>query len=138
MKGTSFQAFQIISDFFSQMLSHPELIISSLTSSNYCFIYFFLFFIFLFKTQVSAKRAQSWCDSKNSIPYFETSAKESINVEQAFQTIAKNALAQEPDDSTYQDFPSAIKIDSDNKAKSEGCACWEFLFLPHIFLTTLL
>ena len=29
------------------------------------------------------------------IPYFETSAKEAINVEQAFQTIAKNALQQE-------------------------------------------
>lgn len=27
--------------------------------------------------------------------YFETSAKEAINVEQAFQTIAKNALQQE-------------------------------------------
>lgn len=29
--------------------------------------------------------------------YFETSAKEAINVEQAFQTIAKNALSQETD-----------------------------------------
>ncbi len=29
------------------------------------------------------------------IPYFETSAKEALNVEQAFHTIAKNALAQE-------------------------------------------
>ena len=37
--------------------------------------------------------------SKNDIPYFETSAKEAINVEQAFQTIAKNALAQESEDS---------------------------------------
>ena len=27
-------------------------------------------------------------------PYFETSAKEAINVEQAFQTIARNALKQ--------------------------------------------
>lgn len=45
--------------------------------------------------QVSGKRAQQWCQSKNNIPYFETSAKEAINVEQAFQTIAKNALAQE-------------------------------------------
>ncbi|EKD01448.1 RAB small monomeric GTPase [Trichosporon asahii var. asahii CBS 8904] len=33
--------------------------------------------------------------AKGNIPYFETSAKEAINVEQAFQTIAKNALAQE-------------------------------------------
>ncbi|XP_077429345.1 ras-related protein rab7-like [Vanacampus margaritifer] len=42
--------------------------------------------------QVTTKRAQAWCQSKNNIPYFETSAKEAINVEQAFQTIARNAL----------------------------------------------
>ena len=29
------------------------------------------------------------------IPYFETSAKEAVNVEQAFQTIAKAALKQD-------------------------------------------
>lgn len=45
--------------------------------------------------QVSQKRAMTWCQAKGNIPYFETSAKEAINVEQAFQTIAKNALAQE-------------------------------------------
>lgn len=45
--------------------------------------------------QVSQKRAMTWCQSKGNIPYFETSAKEAINVEQAFQTIAKNALQQE-------------------------------------------
>jgi Ras-related protein Rab-7A len=43
---------------------------------------------------VATKRAQAWCYSKNNIPYFETSAKEAINVEQAFQTIARNALKQ--------------------------------------------
>lgn len=37
----------------------------------------------------------TWCQSKGNIPYFETSAKEAINVEQAFQTVAKNALVQE-------------------------------------------
>jgi len=47
---------------------------------------------------VSQKRAQAWCQTKGNIPYFETSAKEAINVEQAFQTIAKNALKQEPDE----------------------------------------
>ncbi len=33
--------------------------------------------------------------AQGNIPYFETSAKENINVEQAFQTVAKNALSQE-------------------------------------------
>nr|XP_006820804.1 PREDICTED: ras-related protein Rab-7a-like [Saccoglossus kowalevskii] len=72
---------------------------------------------------VSTKRAQAWCHSKNDIPYFETSAKESINVEQAFQTIAKNALLQETDAELYQDFPDQIKINQDQKPRSDGCGC---------------
>ena len=40
----------------------------------------------------------TWCQSKGNIPYFETSAKEAINVEQAFQTVAKNALQQEAEE----------------------------------------
>lgn len=43
----------------------------------------------------------SWCQSKGNIPYFETSAKEAINVEQAFQTVAKNALQQEAEEQMY-------------------------------------
>lgn len=35
--------------------------------------------------QISSKRAMTFCQSKGQIPYFETSAKEAINVEQAFE-----------------------------------------------------
>ncbi|CAE6510883.1 unnamed protein product [Rhizoctonia solani] len=94
------------------------------------------------KRQVSQKRAMTWCQSKGNIPYFETSAKEAINVEQAFQTIAKNALAQEEEIELYvperqcgdgvtdlrspldryTEYPEPIRIDSDN-TQNYGCNC---------------
>jgi len=73
---------------------------------------------------VSTKRAQQWCHSKNEIPYFETSAKEAINVEQAFQTIAKNALAQETEDAFPDAFPDQIRLNqqADANARRGGGA----------------
>ncbi|KAI9094934.1 ras family-domain-containing protein [Phlyctochytrium arcticum] len=77
------------------------------------------------KRQVSQKRAMTWCQQKGGIPYFETSAKEAINVETAFQTIAKNALQQESDVELYSDFPDPIKIDGEGgrQGADAGCAC---------------
>jgi Ras-related protein Rab-7A len=72
------------------------------------------------KRMVSQKRALAWCQAKGNIPYFETSAKEAINVEQAFQTIAENALHQEPE--VEIDFPDPINLHHDTGASS-GCAC---------------
>ncbi|XP_045329847.1 ras-related protein Rab-7a-like [Leopardus geoffroyi] len=74
---------------------------------------------------VATKRAQAWCYSKNNIPYFETSAKEAINVEQAFQTIAQNALKQETEMELYNEFPKPIKLDKNDRAKAlaESCSC---------------
>ena len=37
------------------------------------------------KRMISSKRAMTFCTSKGNIPYFETSAKEALNVEQAFE-----------------------------------------------------
>ena len=44
---------------------------------------------------MSEKKAKAWCSAKGGIPYFETSAKEDLNVDAAFQCIAKNALKNE-------------------------------------------
>jgi len=74
--------------------------------------------------QVPPKRAQQWAQSKNNMPYFETSAKDGINVEQAFQTIAKNALAQETDVDIYPEFPDHITINSEQRnVRSDNCSC---------------
>jgi Ras-related protein Rab-7A len=71
---------------------------------------------------VSQKRALAWCQAKGNIPYFETSAKEAINVEQAFQVIARNALKQESEDDIY--LPDTIDVANDKPAAAAGgCAC---------------
>lgn len=81
----------------------------------------------------------TYCQSKGGIPYFETSAKEAINVEQAFEgtvnhhtlgvvttnnmtaVIARQALAQEEVGDFSSDFPETIPIDL--KPNDGGCAC---------------
>ena len=57
---------------------------------------------------VAQKRALAWCQAKGNLPYFETSAKEAINVDQAFQVIARNALKQESEEDIY--LPDTIDV----------------------------
>ncbi|ETI21251.1 hypothetical protein G647_07596 [Cladophialophora carrionii CBS 160.54] len=73
------------------------------------------------RRMVSQKRAQQYCQSRGQMPYFETSAKESINVEQAFEVIARNALAQEESEEYGGDFSDPININLDQER--DGCAC---------------
>lgn len=75
---------------------------------------------------ISTKRAQQWCQTKNNMPYFETSAKEGLNVELAFQSIARAALSQQ--NSTvdlYNEFPDKIRLPDTPKQNvgGESCAC---------------
>jgi Ras-related protein Rab-7A len=78
----------------------------------------------LVKRAVVTERAQAWCQAKGDIPYFETSAKKAINVEAAFQTIAKNALAQETKDNPeYIPDNIIVKTDATKPTQSYSCKC---------------
>jgi len=69
---------------------------------------------------VAQKRALAWCQAKGNIPYFETSAKEAINVEQAFQVIARNALKQESEEDIY--LPDTIDVTEQRATSSSSCS----------------
>ncbi len=73
------------------------------------------------KRQVTSAKAAAWCQSKGDVPHFETSAKESVNVDQAFQTIAQNALAQQATAQAQPIIPNTIKVTDDQPVKKEGC-----------------
>ncbi|KAI5845997.1 ras-like protein Rab7 [Tricharina praecox] len=72
------------------------------------------------KRQVPRKRALAYCHQKGQLPYFECSAKEGEGVEQAFEAIARNALAQQESEMTdILDDPFIPGIIEDRS----GCAC---------------
>uniref|UniRef100_A0A8D0F0B9 RAB7B, member RAS oncogene family n=1 Tax=Strix occidentalis caurina TaxID=311401 RepID=A0A8D0F0B9_STROC len=70
------------------------------------------------KLQVPKETAAAWCKEKD-IPYFEVSAKNNINVAEAFETLAKQALT------TVRIFESyltdSIKLTPNDKPKKSCC-----------------
>eukprot|EP01084_Bolivina_argentea_P010894 20326_1 len=74
------------------------------------------------KRQVADAKARSWCKNKNDIPFFETSAKDNTNVEQAFQTVARNALKQESSQPPMY-VPPALDLDEKRKEKTQSGCC---------------
>ncbi|KAK4485983.1 hypothetical protein RD792_008637 [Penstemon davidsonii] len=80
---------------------------------------------------VSEKTARDWCIMKGNIPYFETSAKEDYNVEDAFLNAAKTALANDPVNiwQLDEDMPSHCDLQripesiSGTDQHRGGCAC---------------
>jgi len=75
--------------------------------------------------KISQSRAVTWCQSKNNIPYYETSAKSAINVEQAFIEIARRAMTQEKTEEQIY-LPETLTLSSQMAPTSQtqgDCAC---------------
>lgn len=72
---------------------------------------------------VAARHAEQWCHCNGDLPYFETSAKENINVDEAFKVIAKLSLQHEEKYNAPDPFPgSRISIRPDDVEKKR-CGC---------------
>ncbi|XP_070580389.1 ras-related protein Rab-7a-like [Ptychodera flava] len=72
---------------------------------------------------ISTRRAEAWCRSKHNIPYFETSAKESLNIDLAFQTVAKNAILQDIESQLFSELPPEIKLNGKDQKRKNECQC---------------
>ncbi|CAK0784834.1 Ras-related protein Rab-7 [Coccomyxa viridis] len=70
---------------------------------------------------VTEKKAKQWCTSKGGIPYFETSAKEDVNVDAAFQCIARNALKNETEEELY--MPDTVDMNAQAIPKRNASCC---------------
>lgn len=71
---------------------------------------------------VPTKKAQEWCAGKSAvpIPLFETSAMDDINVEAAFDAVARSALRRSEQD---DDFIPRDTVEINRKPVEDQCAC---------------
>lgn len=60
---------------------------------------------------VSKRKATTWCQENDDIPYFETSAKENVNVEVALQLISRKALEEDETEDIYYSDTVNLKQD---------------------------
>eukprot|EP00041_Stephanoeca_diplocostata_P010683 m.170074 g.170074 ORF g.170074 m.170074 type:complete len:215 (+) comp18257_c1_seq1:332-976(+) len=79
--------------------------------------------------EVLQQQAQDWCQALDNTPYFETSARDAVQVEQAFTTAAQLAMARytsslaELEDKKFEGRISVSRADAEKGESGGGCAC---------------
>ncbi|KAK4538728.1 hypothetical protein CDCA_CDCA20G4753 [Cyanidium caldarium] len=70
---------------------------------------------------VGEAAARAWCGARGHLPYFETSARENVNVDTAFHEVARQALKRDAEEEQLL-LPEMVEIDRRKRA-NEPCAC---------------
>jgi len=75
------------------------------------------------QSAVPQKRALAWCQENGNLPYFSTSAKDGVNVEQAFLAIVRNSLKRVNEDMDEEFFPQPVSLPEPKQivTKEKGC-----------------
>uniref|UniRef100_A0A6T6NVS6 Uncharacterized protein n=1 Tax=Rhodosorus marinus TaxID=101924 RepID=A0A6T6NVS6_9RHOD len=69
---------------------------------------------------VSQKKAQQWCLQKGGLTHFETSAADNINIDLAFETVARSAVKRGEEEEEFI-LPETVEIN--RKPAEEQCNC---------------
>ena len=70
--------------------------------------------------KTSEQKVRSYCSQKNNIAYFETSAKDNINIESAFEEVAKLAFKRDQSDVLF--IPKTqVNLEQKNTKKESSC-----------------
>lgn len=73
---------------------------------------------------ITRETAENWCQGKDDIPYFETPSQGDSNVEKAFETAARNAIAREIYNAITTNFLQSYRLTDKNKSNSsKKCSC---------------
>ncbi|KAL8581007.1 Ras-related protein Rab-9B [Nucella lapillus] len=71
--------------------------------------------------QVTSEEARSWCSANGNVPYFETSAKDSTNVEKAFLAAVRRLREVEDQMEVRPAHGNTVDLNGVAKGKSSGC-----------------